>query len=447
MTDDFWTGTGHKGFNFNEDDDHFLQPNLSVLKNDDSLSHLDLLKCDGLNETAENEPRAKSFAFADFSSFAPDPQELFSAKLTKKHDDTLDFQLKTKCAKAGKLTPSGTVKNIVLGLNYTLEPHKGRKEKIELLEEAVKSHDGNAIITVVLFLRSTLKKSIFQKEILAFCDATNMYLSYLEDVREFDELINMLLLMGKSEEAAMLKYKTSIIVGQPENKLKWLKNCLSTHFQPGSIGEFIRNVVKEHQNILSEQLIIQNILSEKISNKEVNLQLLEKLTGNINIVDSSVMTTVILSILCHNLLQNSDFNTHSIKERYHFTERQYTWAAVRTLALLKRWDEIENLFTSKNWLREKKMKCCIGYSRVLEVLSTENAPPEILSKYVCCIESEDEKLNAAKKYKCHTIVIEVLKSARDKQGLLDYKSSVPVESAEYYTIAHVLKNSVIRWKN
>lgn len=41
-----------------------------------------------------------------------------------------------------------TIENIVMSCKYTLEPYRSLKEKIMLLQEALDTEDGNAILTV-----------------------------------------------------------------------------------------------------------------------------------------------------------------------------------------------------------------------------------------------------------------------------------------------------------
>lgn len=117
---------------------------------------------------------------------------------------------------------------MILGLEYSLGEYKSKKSKLDLLDAAENTHVGNTIIEFVLYLRNTFKKSIFQREIILFPDALNVYLTYLEENHETDELINMLLLAGKIEDAAFIKYKAAVTIEDPKRKLQRIENCLST---------------------------------------------------------------------------------------------------------------------------------------------------------------------------------------------------------------------------
>lgn len=70
---------------------------------------------------------------------------------------------------------------MILGLEYSLGEYKSKKSKLDLLDAAENTHVGNTIIEVVLYLRNTFKKSIFQREIISFPDALYVYLTYLEE--------------------------------------------------------------------------------------------------------------------------------------------------------------------------------------------------------------------------------------------------------------------------
>ncbi|XP_035229171.1 spermatogenesis-defective protein 39 homolog isoform X1 [Stegodyphus dumicola] len=436
--EDYWT-SAHRGFDFGESswDSRFERTKLSSsLKNNDNLNQYELFKCDGLNEAAENEGAEKLLTF----HMEREEEDMPAQKLAKSFSPLECFVQKER----GGKSPSETIKNMIFGYSCSLEPFKSRREKIELLSEAVKYHDGNVILAVVMFLRNTLKRSVFHREIQRFPDAINIYLSYLEEDHETDELTNMLLLLGKPNEAAMLKYEAVTQVQSIERKLKLIENCLSTHFLSGNISGLLISSVQEHKEILEEQLSIEKAYLKEKAEESDKMKLFKEITGERNVVDSSVMSTLIFYCLHHHF--SNEYPLSIFRVHYRLSNKQYTWAALRSFAAQKQWKYVDELFMSKTWLGSMKIKSPIGYSILLQVLSEENAPTEVLTKYINSVENEDLKMSLAKKYRCHSVVIEMLKNKKDRLGLIEYATILP-QTTEFYTISDILNNPGVKWKN
>ncbi|CAL1263622.1 unnamed protein product [Larinioides sclopetarius] len=444
--DDYWESAS-KGFDFSEEWSSSAKnsklSSLFTMRKNDELNQYDLLRCAGLNEVAENKTSSEEL----WASHILSVEEEIQAQKLAKSFNPLEFHLKENLEKKS-LTAAQTIRNIVLGLDFNLKPFKAKEQKLELLKAAVDSHDGNAILVVVMFLKNTLKKSIFQRELGNFPDAVNMYLSYLNEDHEVDELTNMMLLLNKPEDAAMLKYDAAILTQSPDRKLKLIENCLNTHFQVGSVHRFLRETVLEHKTCIKDQIVLEEHTISSEENDDITSKLFEELTGKKELLDSSVMCNLIFCLLYfYNVAKIAFISPSNIRSRYNLSQKQYTWCALRTLAATNKWSEIEELFLSKNWLRTVKMRSCIGFIRVLEVLSKRGAPPEVMKKYISCLESQDTKLFFAKKYKCHSLVIEILKKNRDRLGLIEYKATLPPHSVDYCTATTILNNEPVNWRN
>ncbi|GFY42420.1 spermatogenesis-defective protein 39 [Trichonephila inaurata madagascariensis] len=415
----------------------------SSIRENDALNQYDLLRCDGLSEVAENKTSSDDI----LTSHILTAEEEKQAQKIAKSCNPLEFNLKENFGDK-ILNAEQTIRNIVLGLDYSLKLFKGKDEKFNLLNAAVQSHDGNAILTVVMFLKNTLKRSIFQREISLYPDAINMYLSYLYEDHEVDELSNMLLLLNKPEDAAMLKYDAAILIQAPDRKIKLIENCLNTHFQSGSVNQFLRESVVEHKICIEHQIVLEDHKISSDENNSTTAKLFEELTGKKELYDSSILCNLIFSLLYfYNVPKIASISPTSVKARYNFSPKQYTWCALRVLAALKKWADIEELFSSKNWLSGVKMRSCIGFVKVLDVLVKRRAPPEVIYKYISCLEDQSLKLPLAKKYKCHSYVIEALQKNKDRLGLLEYRNSLPPHSIDYSIATNILDNVNIKWKN
>ncbi|GFT59436.1 spermatogenesis-defective protein 39 homolog [Trichonephila clavipes] len=238
-----------------------------------------------------------------------------------------------------------------------------------------------------------------------------------------------------------LRYKSHL----HELKTNYWKN---THFQSGSVNQFLRESVVEHKICFEHQIVLEDHKISSDENNSTTAKLFEELTGKKELYDSSILCNLIFSLLYfYNVPKIASISPTSVKARYNFSPKQYTWCALRVLAALKKWADIEELFSSKNWLSGVKMRSCIGFVKVLDVLVKRRAPPEVIYKYISCLEDQSLKLPFAKKYKCHTYVIEALQKNKDRLGLLEYRNSLPPHSVDYSIATNILNNVNIKWKN
>ncbi|XP_055144618.1 spermatogenesis-defective protein 39 homolog isoform X13 [Symphalangus syndactylus] len=137
----------------------------------------------------------------------------------------------------------------------------------------------------------------------------------------------------------------------------------------------------------------------------------------------------------------------NLKKTFKIPDKQYVLTALAARAKLRAWNDVDALFTTKNWLGYTKKRAPIGFHRVVEILHKNNAPVQILQEYVNLVEDVDTKLNLATKFKCHDVVIDTCRDLKDRQQLLAYRSKVDKGSAEEEKIDALLSSSQIRWKN
>lgn len=71
------------------------------------------------------------------------------------------------------------IRKILLKKPYSLEVFRARHEKESLLYEAIKSGNGDAILTIVLFLQRTLKKKYFHSIMQQHPEAAKHFINFL----------------------------------------------------------------------------------------------------------------------------------------------------------------------------------------------------------------------------------------------------------------------------
>lgn len=343
-------------------------------------------------------------------------------------------------------SPIHTVKRMVLGQPFFLEHFKSKKAKFQLLDCAIQIKDGSVITAIVLFLKRTLKLSVFIQEVLQRPEAVSHYLYYLKSSSEFTELLDLLVLLGRTDEAGMLNYKLAIKTAQPEKKLKLLQHCQRNHFQSDPSLSTYFHLISEQISLLERQLPIEE--NDIRQEKEGINSVFQEIPRPASLVNNSVITTLYYCCLYHwELPENNFASPQAIKKAHQLTDKQFVWTALGALTQRQQWKEIENLFQSKSWLGGTKMRCCIGFDKVVDVLCLHKAPIEVVAKYLKLVDGLEKRLSLAKKYKCHQVVVDTLVLMKDRLGLEDYKQKLLPHSTEHLYLQEALRASTIKWKN
>ena len=79
-------------------------------------------------------------------------------------------------------------------------------------------------------------------------------------------------------------------------------------------------------------------------------------------------------------------------------------------------------------------------------LAQAGAPPDVLMVLLSLVETNEERLETAKKVGLASVVVDVLVAMKDRQGLLQHKASLVASSEDWLYAENALKNSV-KWKN
>ncbi|XP_070578900.1 spermatogenesis-defective protein 39 homolog isoform X2 [Ptychodera flava] len=344
------------------------------------------------------------------------------------------------------LSPEMTIKRVIAGDPYSLELYKSLSDKLALLDEAVKSHDGNAIIAVILFLKNSLKKTLFIKELNKRPDAVNQYLHYMKGHYELIEMGEFLRNIGRIEEAAMLKYKQALGFNQAEDKLRNLQNCLRGQFKDNWSLSESTEYVEDHCALLERQIAIEK--NDSRDAKDAQFGVFKTTPRVAQLPSMPAITTLFYCCIYHyDKPENSISSPFSIRRDFKLSENQFLYTALTARAKLNEWRDIETLLTGKGWFGTKKMKASIGFEKVIDILNKMNAPKEILDKYLQHIDDTDQRLSIAMKLQCPKTVIDTLVQLKDRQQLLKYEKRLPPRSAEAIRIETIMRNSNMKWKN
>lgn len=439
--EDFWNTSAFVAFNFDDDVDDDGRRNVQFSKRTQfSGNNARKLSFDESNRvTAEACGVTLPTAGSNLRQAGLGDVHKHAERLRIGHD------VPTKGLKSTN-TPEETVRNIVIGQPYFLGQHRSKEDKVALLNEAVRVQDGNAIIAVLLFLKQTLKQSLFNQELMQRPRAVSHYLSHLRAVQDNSQLMDVLGMLGRAEDAAMIKYKLAVETPEAATRLRNLQSCYKSHFQSDPSLETQAELVREELKLLEMQLTIE----EQDSRAEMEGQniLMQEFPRKAPVVGTSLVTTLYYCCLYHYNVPNSHIASPSqMKAVFNLTEKQFVWTALTALAQIKHWKEIDNLFQGKSWLGKSKMRCCIGFDKAVEILAKAHAPPEVFERYLQMVDDSEKRLTLAKAHKCHSVAIETLVYLRDRQRLLRYKSEVPAQSTVFFEIERLLNGTTVKWKN
>ncbi|XP_067847161.1 spermatogenesis-defective protein 39 homolog [Heptranchias perlo] len=338
-------------------------------------------------------------------------------------------------------SPLETVTQMQKGRMYSFERFRSLKDKLHLVDEAVRMHDGNVITAVLMFLKRTLSKEVLFRELEYRQVALQHFVYYLKETGEQKLLMEMLKALGRIEEAALLHYKEHLNIKSQVKKTEYLKNCIGLPFAPDDAV-----FVQDHYTLLDRQIIIEE--NDKRIEASGQMEVFRKHPRKASILHMPLVTTLYYSCFYHYGESDGTFSSPAnLKKTFKISDKQYLLTTLAARAKLKAWKDVDNLFTTKNWLGYTKKKAPIGFHRVVDILHKNNAPVEVIQEYVALVDNTELKLNLATKYKCHNIVIDTYRDLKDRQQLILYRDKVDRSSQEQRKIDYILSNSQIRWKN
>ncbi|CAH1791214.1 unnamed protein product, partial [Owenia fusiformis] len=383
------------------------------------------------------------------SSHKPSEVKPTSSHIAKLESEIKFLQRSLKSAKEDRWTvlkPTETVKRIICGQQYSLEMYKSKDDKVALLDAAIKLHDGNAITAAVLFLKKTIKPSMFNQILMMRPSAIEHYLNYLKKHYDFIELVDILGMLGRTEEAAMIKYKQAVSVQNEETKIKNLKACSRAHFQSDPSLNHDAQHIEEQIALLERQLPIE--AADSHAEQSGQNRDFKEFPRKAKLSNQPVITSLYYCCFYHyELAENSLASPTAIRKAHRLTDKQFLWVALSALCRRRRWLSIDQLFATKGWFGGTKMKASIGFDKVIDVLSKNGALADVLTKYCKLIDDSEKRLNIASKYKCHEEAIDTLVQMKDRQGIEDYKRRLTPHTKEDMYALNALKSSTIKWKN
>ncbi|NXE48104.1 SPE39 protein, partial [Casuarius casuarius] len=333
-------------------------------------------------------------------------------------------------------SPKDTVRRMQRGKVCSLERFRSLQDKLVLLDEAVAGHDGNIITAVLIFLKRTLRKEILFRELEVRQVALCHLIHFLKETGEQKLLLDLLRLRLSSLSLQLSQYREHLNIQDVEKRREFLKGCIGLPFSAEDTSH-----IQDHYTLLERQIIIE--ANDRHLETAGQSEIFRKYPRKASILNMPLVTTLFYSCFYHYTEAEGTFSSPTnLKKTFKIPDKQYVLTALAARAKLRAWNDVDALFTTKNWLGYTKKKAPIGFHRVVEILQRNNAPVQVLQEYVRLVEDVETRLNLATKYKCHDVVIDTYRDLKDRIQLAAYRCKVERGSAEEGKIDSILNNTV-----
>ncbi|XP_058057219.1 vacuolar protein sorting-associated protein 16B [Anopheles bellator] len=438
--DDYWNDSTNKSFNFDEEDVAVLEipshssTNKRSLFGEDTSSEL-------AYGSAQTELPLHMIISDENLELVLQEQSRHMVTIPKGISLEDEVKLLRRKIQEFNYAPStdSVLRKLILGQPCSLEMFRSMCEKEQLLDQAIASGSGNAILRVVLFLDRTLKKKLFYSLLQTRNEAVHHYMNYLALRLKVTECTDLLVFLGRHHEASLLQF--SIFVCSTSNvefKKQRLKKIYSDYFsQPGS-NTFYAQLVVNYMNLLEYQT--NELHATGASGRAVAIQ------------DKSVLET--LHYVCgkykwgDTALQTND-NPFKLAENHQVSQAQFEWIALNERAKQQAWLDFDHIFERKAWLnlKQKSFKLNIPVDRTILRLHALHAPDPVLSTFLAKVEDPQRRLALARKVQCKHGIVDALASLKDRTELEEYRSTLESGTEERLYAENALKSLNNKWKS
>ncbi|CAF0707334.1 unnamed protein product [Brachionus calyciflorus] len=335
------------------------------------------------------------------------------------------------------------INRILLDKPFWFDLYRNKRDKINLLNEAIVSSDGNAILAAVLYIRRTLNQEIFFEIIVNNQIALNQYTFYLKQMNDVDEL------------AALEKYrKNPLEISILFNFYKVIcDKTLELNEKLRLFHDYERRLsfseISQVKNTQIYQAAFKHITLLKIQ-KEINKNralLLRKESHQDpldNLYENTMSYTLSFCIkYSKDLAENQLYSTDHFKKEFELTGKEYSIWFIKTMSEIGQWSDIENFLNQKKFFSIVQRQQNVRYETILSILYYAKAPEEILKKYLSLVEDLENRRILANKLKFYDVVIETFKLQKDRVGLLNFRNTFKEDSLDFIKANIVLKDDKV----
>lgn len=403
--DDYWNTSLSKSFSFDDDiEEKLLDDNVSEISNVSSSTtiNLHLIISDSDLQTVLEDQMITEPIF---------PKVLLEEEVKILRRKLQESQFLTTTS------VTATINKLLLGKPCSLSIFKSLKDKQDLLDGAILCGNGDAVLQVTMFLKNTLKPSLFHQLLKTRPAAVDHYIEYLNTTMKVGEASELLVMMGRQQEAAILQFKAAASSKNVIQKLETMKKIRDLFSQPGC-NPFLAQQVSNYVNLLELQI-----------NERLYFQ-------PHDILEKSVIET--LYFCCEKFNKWSEptasaiTNPYKVAENFGITPAQFEWIALNERGKSQAWRDIEGLFEKKSVLKKKSFAIHIPLELAIIRLYLLRTPQAVLNAFLQHVDDPERRLALSKKVGAIHSIVESLVHLKDKTALEEFKETLASGTAEYF---------------
>ena len=392
--DSYWNASSARGFSWDDDSDTVGLPSASISSMSSSASSApeDFVSFEVSSDSSSGrwaERVAEASRQIAAAASMPEPtsiQQVVGVRDVKKVEAELaTVRAALAALQANRFTPlppAQTVRAMVVGRPYSLHGYTSFQDKEALLDTALEYGDGDAILTVTMMLKHTLKKSKFHALMASRQEAADRLVAHLVTRLELGEVVELLQALDRSHQAGVAAYRQHSTSPNLEIKVRSLKQLLATVFK----GHIDSDAVLEQIN-LCERLA--PVIASEVA--EVD-------RGAASLGSASVLKFLhYLSSHHYSAGENLLHSPQALRKMHKLTDKQFTWVALRARASQGAWADCEALVVGKGWLGGRKARGGVSPGEVVSLLAAARAPLETLTAVLLLVENPEERMALGKK--------------------------------------------------
>jgi len=439
--EDYWQASSAKGFSWDDHEDTVGLPSTSISAMSGSASATDDLVSFEAAEPAGGGRWAERVAEASrqIAAAAALPEPTSIAQVVGVRDvRRVEGELAVVREKLAQLQarrfeplpPAQTVRDMVVGRPHSLHGYTSLQDKEALLDAALEFGDGDAILSVTMMLRNTLKRSKFHSIMAARQEAADVLVAHLVTRLELGPAVEVLQALDRQHEAGVAAYRQHSAAAGLEVRVRQLKQLLG-----GWRGHLDSDVVLEQIN-----------LCERLA-PVISAEVAEPGRAAGGLANASVLRTLhYLATHHYSAGENLLHSPLALAKMHRLTDRQFTSVSLRARAAARAWPDCEALVVGKGWLGGRKAKGGVRPAEVVALLAAAGAPVETLTVVLQLVEGE-ERLVLGRKVGAAGVVVDGLLASKDRLALLAYQATMAHTSRDWLYADNALKNSNVKWKN
>lgn len=230
------------------------------------------------------------------SSFSADSTQLDYTRLKSEHRKLQKYLEVVRAERFQPLKSQEIVMRLIKREPVSLDLLRTKEEKMDLIDYGIQYGHQDVIVKILIFLKSTLKSSLFREILLLKSEAAKAFISYLYESEDYEELTNTLYALGKVGEAAMVEFFLASRKRVVEQKVQALKQTINSGFSDPGLCDS-RNIVKDYVDLLERQLVIE--MADNVIIKNDKCQLFKEFPRKCILPGNSLYNTIYYCSLYH----------------------------------------------------------------------------------------------------------------------------------------------------